>query len=872
MIAALLLLLGAQQAQEPATQGGETAGLAAAWARLEAPGPEERRRAWEDLLAAGPRAALEAFEGWEEAAPESRRLRARLVELLGDAESLPGALARVGDEDPAVREPLVRFLGRPALGELAAEQRLVLLGHMAADDLDPAVRAAALRALAGAGLVGAGEILASLVVALPPGERAAAARALLALPEARERAVSLVQRVTRGEQALDTATFALLLEGYGRLLAERGEGGSHPEDAAPLFVGRRHPEAALRQAAVAGFEELVRRLDELGEDERAERVLSSFAAWGWNPREIHYRRAYMALRHGELAQARARAGELLDVSRAGDETEDWTWRFYGLHLAAVVDFAEERFDAAAAGFAQAEDLLRHMLREREDLRPDLHRDRPRRGRFQPEPYPRAPVAGSVAVDRIELVGLEQLWRALALLAQAGDEGPPLAALEALRSAHVALLEAQAFAFLYDTEQGSATWDVLLERDLGPRALLFTGHRLPGWGGARALDLALRLGRALATVTPDEAPGFEAFPVQDPRLRDPFADEERFLLLRRIEDEELRSAQREWLTDRQQRLEQGSQDDPTSRRDPNPKEQRLAMLEQRRREREGRLDQGARAGVTPEELARPVQARPEDSSVRREVYRELLGYRGPTIFALTLAGDLREEGRNAEAEALARGMLEALARGVPGVSSYWTEWTSARLEMSVASSRMDANQPAEAERELLDAVRRLEDLERSLEERLQDARAGGEARPYLRSWIEQARSMLSNALLSLAVNANVRMGDPERALAYFERAYTLDENDFMRVLLACYRARSGRVAEARTVLRSVEPAPPLYYNLACTHALLGDAELALDYLQREFAQNHPTRGSRERQKEWARGDPDLRALRGLPRFERLVAAE
>ena len=111
--------------------------------------------------------------------------------------------------------------------------------------------------------------------------------------------------------------------------------------------------------------------------------------------------------------------------------------------------------------------------------------------------------------------------------------------------------------------------------------------------------------------------------------------------------------------------------------------------------------------------------------------------------------------------------------------------------------------------------------------------------------------------------------PERALAYFERAYELDQRDFMQVLLACYRARSGRDDEARAVLRTVRPAPALFYNLACTHAMLGDAELAIDFLQRDFLENHPSTGSLERQKEWARGDPDLASLRGDPRFQRLV---
>ena len=93
---------------------------------------------------------------------------------------------------------------------------------------------------------------------------------------------------------------------------------------------------------------------------------------------------------------------------------------------------------------------------------------------------------------------------------------------------------------------------------------------------------------------------------------------------------------------------------------------------------------------------------------------------------------------------------------------------------------------------------------------------------------------------------------------------------MEVLRACYRARSGRAEEARTVLRKVVPTAQLYYNIACTHALLGEKGPALDFLERDFRENYPTPGARARQTEWARKDPDLTRLRGEPRFERLVA--
>jgi tetratricopeptide (TPR) repeat protein len=135
-----------------------------------------------------------------------------------------------------------------------------------------------------------------------------------------------------------------------------------------------------------------------------------------------------------------------------------------------------------------------------------------------------------------------------------------------------------------------------------------------------------------------------------------------------------------------------------------------------------------------------------------------------------------------------------------------------------------------------------------------------------------RELRGDALLSLAVNANVRMGKPARALEYFERAYELNQSPFMRVLRACYRARSGKADEARTVLRSVTPVPSLYYNIACTHALLGEKSEALEFLERDLAENHPSAGSLAQKREWARKDPDLASLRGEPRFERLFGEQ
>jgi tetratricopeptide (TPR) repeat protein len=158
-----------------------------------------------------------------------------------------------------------------------------------------------------------------------------------------------------------------------------------------------------------------------------------------------------------------------------------------------------------------------------------------------------------------------------------------------------------------------------------------------------------------------------------------------------------------------------------------------------------------------------------------------------------------------------------------------------------------------------ALARLESVERGV--------AGYEVGP---EWIDVLRARRSDVLTSLAVNANVKLRDPEKALAYFERSMELRrEDDFSRVMLACYRARAGRAAEARALLRDVPHSPFNDYNLACTYALMGEKDAALDFLRRELLENLSSEGARARQKEWARSDPDLDALHGDPRFEALV---
>ena len=234
---------------------------------------------------------------------------------------------------------------------------------------------------------------------------------------------------------------------------------------------------------------------------------------------------------------------------------------------------------------------------------------------------------------------------------------------------------------------------------------------------------------------------------------------------------------------------------------------------------------------------------------------LLEQRSPSMAALALARALRDEGRTEEARAKALALKADLEKSGDLKRYLFFE---AEIEMVVGSTWTDADEPARAEVEIVRAVERLQAIEDLMRERGADA-----------GQIAAVRGLRSTALVSLAVNANVKMGDKGKALSYFERAWALRQDDFMRVLLACYRARSGRGDEARAILRGVTPSPGTLYNMACTWALLGEGDLALEFLRRDLEENPMTSGAREKQREWARRDPDLASLRGDPRFRELV---
>jgi tetratricopeptide (TPR) repeat protein len=381
-----------------------------------------------------------------------------------------------------------------------------------------------------------------------------------------------------------------------------------------------------------------------------------------------------------------------------------------------------------------------------------------------------------------------------------------------------------------TPQG--TWDSLLDSELSPYRLLFARRNMPGLGIEKALDLQARLGQALATLTPDEQPGFEPVQGLDPLaaaiVEDPLP---RAWLTAIIE------GQLDQIEEQQVRLQSlmtrgggwGWE----------VQESNLERLKNLGRQRQAVLTQQALLNSDPDAL-------------RREL-------RLPATQALWLARDLREEGQAARARILALRARDDLDRA--GISNAWYFVGVERLvrtDLVIGSCYTDEDEPLLAEETLLGAVERLDGVLSRLESR---GVSSGAMAPF--------QALQSNALVSLAVNANVRLGQPARALEYYERAYALRQDEFMHVLLACYRARSGKSMEARRVLRRVRPGPRTWYNMACTYALLGESTSALDMLEQELKDNHSSVASRNRQRAWAAQDPDLASLREDPRFQALT---
>ncbi len=572
---------------------------------------------------------------------------------------------------------------------------------------------------------------------------------------------------------------------------------------------RAEPEA--RAAAALALERYARRLAQIGDPGRAVRELQRLEASGIRHPVLQEECARAALASARDPRAALAAADALERGKhAWEAPEDAELRrIRAARLAACARIGLEEPQAARERLDAARDRARALLRLRLD---------------------QAGVAGAQAHGNAwsELAQIE-LCEAVRVLAQ-GAEPDAADAVAALDAFHVAALRAQITALRAELSPADGL-DRLLGAGDSAVELLLDAEPHGAWTPARQLAVRLALGRALAAAAPREALGFEPCERRGAAAADAHAGERRSLLM------EVLRAVLDRAQERYARVALASERAGHERAGGPPARLRDAALEARL--------------VLERAWGELAQAQGGEEEPLADV-------RVASWLCITTARALRDAGRGAEARALlarARDDLEA-----SGAAQRWL-WgleMLAEIEAATGASFTDDEEPGKAEVELLRAVERLQALEDELVERRAPSRS-----------IEIVRGQRASALVSLAVNANVRMRRPERALEYFERAWTLRQDDFMRALLACYRARSGRAEEARALLAATQPGPGTYYNIACTWALLGEREAALSMLRREILENHAAGGGRERQKAWARKDPDLASLRGDPAFLELV---
>lgn len=756
-------------------------------------------------------------------AEELDRRAAEQLLRRADPADVARALEALDSADRHVRARLARYLGQRALGTAQVERRVAELAAVARTDGDPAVRRAAVESLARLDQAPAAAALAELVAELPSDEQNLAAKELAGMLRGGAAIEGVVaQEWTRrasGGARIGPEAFGELLIGLGSALAEVGEAALAPERYTALLAGLLSPAADERAGARAGVENALARWVWLERAELARRFLERIAADGFAGDALVLRAAQIALaEEGDPAAARRLARQVGAKwgPSEGDVAAELTLRARLVEAAAEI--AAGAPDAALVVLGAARSVGRELVALR------LERD------AQGGPGTRADVEAAVEAQR--LLVLVDVWELTAELVTGADAAAPPQR-ERARAVHRGLLAVHRAALDWEANGVGGTFDDVLEGEFAPRRLLGLDERHAGLPRARWLDVQRQLGRALALVAPRELPGFLGAD-ELALAENPLEDPERLVLLRSLRFAEMELVQRRIADDRANRF---------------------LWLRQL-------------------ELLREQFQKDEAAG-----FPALLDYRTPSAAALVLSVDLRGDGDPAAARTLARALEEALGDGRGG--PLWREWTLARIHMAVGAASTDLGEGDVARAELDRAVVRLEALQRELEDQLAELDAGNapptlgsdpaaERRRMLRGQIELTRGLLADAFVSLAVNANVRAKDVDAAVAHFERAFELRQGDFMVVLLACYRARAGRADEARALLVDVHDAPALHYNMACSYALLGEEERALDYLARTFESSVRSEGARARQREWARDDPDLVSLREHPRFVELTA--
>jgi hypothetical protein len=803
-------------AGEVGAQGRRDADLEALIAELDRGGPVAAAAAVERLVNLGEeaaeRAVSEPVEAWLALPLTARRARADLFARAAGEAQLDAALARLVDPDDGVRRRLLDYLSSPRLRAERAEERCRALESAALHDASESVRAQAVRALSRVDASAARAALASVLERGGAAEQTLAARTLVDAGREPESLLELIRRASAGEAPhLGGAALALLVsEGLAPSLARSAGGAETDADRALLAALFRHTDERVAQAArlvVGGFAE---RCAQAGDAGRAQRALGAAHDCGLDDFDLLFRRARLALQYGPSAAVAGEAGrEIARRHAASGDSSSRARRAAGWILQAAGAIASAEPEKAGEPLLAAEALLTALAREGAPAR--------------------LAEVGGQELEVLVLRALVPLHQLVAEIA-AGRDDTHTKVLELAREVDLRTLAIRrALVRRADVSAGErgVSFDDLLFHDLGPSGLFFSTREAAGYSRARWIDIEGAVYRALANVSSGLCPGFQAREVFDARLGDPLADDER-----RVALESLRTERHKALNDalrrRVQELEREVQE-----RDADPSELIQTLTWQR-----------VAAQRQQEEFDQPPSY--------------LLRLREFSRAGLVYVERLRENGRSASARQLAEQVVrdfEAL-RGVLDDGQF--ELTLSRAESALGGVLMDQDEPAAAEQTLTKALERLSALDARLEA---DGRGG----------TETMRSAIAGVLVSLAVNANVKLRDAARAVDYFERAYALDQSDFMRVLLACYRARAGRLDEARAILRETPIQPSNFYNAACTHALLGERELALDYLKRDFEELRRSAGARKRQQDWARSDPDLEALRGDPRFEALLRA-
>jgi TolB-like protein/Tfp pilus assembly protein PilF len=112
----------------------------------------------------------------------------------------------------------------------------------------------------------------------------------------------------------------------------------------------------------------------------------------------------------------------------------------------------------------------------------------------------------------------------------------------------------------------------------------------------------------------------------------------------------------------------------------------------------------------------------------------------------------------------------------------------------------------------------------------------------------------------------RVGDLAGAIAEYEKSTQLDDDPLPLGLLGAAKAKAADRAAALTILSRLEDVTKHRYvpdySFALIHLALGQKTEAMKWLESSYAKHQPDLN-------WIRVDPDLRPLRGDPRFEVLA---